>query len=194
MSQTSLKPPSTPIPNATEKYARAIHNASLASVIIAPILALLPPRKLDLYTLALGALTVYSGNRLFRESYGRSFYERPVATNATPLSMFSRDTELPTDRAREFQRRYKADQEAIARAQGNEQTPLQKELAGRSFLEKAWYGQEPQQGWQAKREEEVQSKLAAGKGYGDIIMDQIWDVWSWGSKSDDATKNDSTDK
>lgn len=176
-------PTRQPTLSETEKYGRAVHAACIASVVIAPILALLPPRKIDLYTLSLGVLTTYSANRLYRESHsGRSFWDRepvPPAERAGAL-LKAKASELPTDRAREFQRQYQARIDAEAKSNGKVMTDEEKERASRTILEKTWYGSESEHDWKAKREKEVQEKLAEGKGYADIITDQIWEVWNWG--------------
>lgn len=39
--------------------------------------------------------------------------------------------------------------------------------------------------WKTQREKEIQDELDAGKGFGDMIVDQIWEVWNWGKKKDD---------
>ena len=39
--------------------------------------------------------------------------------------------------------------------------------------------------WKIEREKEIQEDLEEGKGFGDMIMDQIWEVWNWGKTKDD---------
>ncbi|KAM3422921.1 hypothetical protein BST61_g404 [Cercospora zeina] len=59
---SSEQPQATP-PD-IEKYRRTVHNVALAALVTCPILALLPPRKLDIYTIGLIATTGYSANYL----------------------------------------------------------------------------------------------------------------------------------
>lgn len=40
-------------------------------------------------------------------------------------------------------------------------------------------------GWVQERAAEETDALDVGKGYGDIIMDQIWEVWNWGKPKED---------
>jgi hypothetical protein len=39
--------------------------------------------------------------------------------------------------------------------------------------------------WKAERQHEIQEELEEGKGFGDMIMDQIWEVWNWGKPKQD---------
>jgi len=44
-----------------------------------------------------------------------------------------------------------------------------------------WMGQE-EEGWAERRGREEREKLAEGRGYGGLIVDQIWEVWNWDKK------------
>jgi len=74
---------------------------------------------------------------------------------------------LPTERAKEFQARFKAEREL--QDQGREE----------GALGKIWYGDENPRDWKEKREKELHEKFEQGKGIADVIMDQIWEVWNW---------------
>ena len=39
--------------------------------------------------------------------------------------------------------------------------------------------------WKVQREKEIKDDVEEGKGFGDMIMDQIWEVWNWGKTKDD---------
>lgn len=39
--------------------------------------------------------------------------------------------------------------------------------------------------WKAQREKEIKEDVEGGKGFGDMIIDQIWEVWNWGKRADD---------
>ena len=56
-----------------------------------------------------------------------------------------------------------------------------KKQGGSLLEEKAkeiWMGGETD-GWKDRRLREERERLAKGEGYGDMIMDQIWEVWNW---------------
>ena len=39
--------------------------------------------------------------------------------------------------------------------------------------------------WKVEREKEIKEDIEEGKGFGDMIIDQIWEVWNWGKTDDD---------
>ena len=49
----------------------------------------------------------------------------------------------------------------------------------KGLLEKVWMGGEGDD-WKAKRDQREKEALEEGRGYGGLIMDQIWEVWNWG--------------
>jgi hypothetical protein len=45
--------------------------------------------------------------------------------------------------------------------------------------------------WKEERDRKEIDAAQEGKGYGDLIMEQIWDVWNWGrEKADDLKEKD----
>jgi hypothetical protein len=67
-------------------------------------------------------------------------------------------------------------QEALLKA------PVDKEKAGIAQQVEA---SRQQAKWAVERQREEQEALDEGKGFGDIIMDQVYEVWNWGKKRDD---------
>lgn len=65
----------------------------------------------------------------------------------------------------------------------------QEEADQRPFLQRIWMGSEGAD-WKQKRDEREKKALEEGKGYGDLIMDQIWEVWNWGKTDGDEEKKD----
>lgn len=50
--------------------------------------------------------------------------------------------------------------------------------------------------WKAERDRKEREAEEEGRGYGDLIMDQVWEVWSWGkgkSKEDADEKGERDD-
>ncbi|GAM90590.1 hypothetical protein ANO11243_086350 [Dothideomycetidae sp. 11243] len=162
-SDPTAAPPSPPPP---DSYPRALHNLSLACLVLCPALIALPPRRFDLFTASLGAATVLSANHLHRERYQMGFLGRLAGQHRTAESSSS-SSSLPTERAREFQAAFRA---------RNPIVPEEKKGLG----EKLWYGGADKRDWKEKRDREVMEKFEQGKGIGDVIMDQIWEVWNWG--------------
>jgi hypothetical protein len=135
-----------------------------------PLLMLLPPRKLDFFTAGLGITTVYSTNYLVRDSTGRSIqqhltgYRPPVVPREN----------MQTDEAR---------------TQASDAIRLERQEALMASKERASIAEQveasKQAKWAQERNQEVQDALDVGKGFGDIIIDQVYEVWNWGKKRDD---------
>ncbi|EME85906.1 uncharacterized protein MYCFIDRAFT_39873 [Pseudocercospora fijiensis CIRAD86] len=139
----------------TERYAKTLHNAAIATLVVCPILALLPPRKLDMYTIGLVGLTGYSANYLIRESSGRSIWQQITRPQRQPLPKESTPS---------------------ASVIGE----LQKE--GRNDIGSAYY---EQGSWKAQRQREIKDDVEEGKSFSDMIVDQVWSVWNQGKKNEE---------
>ncbi|KXL45425.1 hypothetical protein M433DRAFT_106647 [Acidomyces richmondensis BFW] len=140
------------------QYPQILHNAALLGLVACPILALLPPRKFDIYTIGLIGCTAYSANFLTLEKTGRSIQELMPRSRREE----SRITKLGIQNPRS---------ESVAAAVTTE---LEKTKSSR-------------EAWKTQREKEIQDDLDAGKGFADMIIDQVWEVWNWGKKKDDES-------
>ncbi|KAF2140785.1 uncharacterized protein K452DRAFT_288867 [Aplosporella prunicola CBS 121167] len=148
------------------------HHLSMWLLVACPVIALLPPRKLDVYTTGLGVMTLVSAEHLMRERTGGTLLQR-VGRNFDTALTSSSDL-LPTERARqvhEVQRRAKEEREALLRADGSN--------SERNALQRAWMGGETE-GWKERRLKEEREAIEEGRGYGSLIMEQIWEVWNGG--------------
>ena len=147
--QPPQRPPTT---DETQRYVKALHNTAIAAVIACPILALLPPRKLDLYTWMLVGMTGYSGNYLVREQTGRPIWQHIY----TP-----KPQQLPT-------------QPQIQR-----QEPINSKTPQPSVTESV---KDHRAAWKVQREKEIREDVEEGKSYADMITDQVWQVWTRNDK------------
>jgi hypothetical protein len=200
MSTSTPQPPSsTPVFDASSQQ-KIIHNVALGALIVCPIIILLPPRKLDIYTLALVGGTFVGANQLTYESTGSSIVNRHMKWMQ---DVSARD--LPP-KAVEMQVRLKAEKEyrlaqasqmvkgkeeregkvlqELARKKEEEKVKEEKE---RGLVEKIWMGSEGDD-WKAKRAQREKEALAEGRGYGGLIIDQIWEVWNWGQVKAEEVK------
>ncbi|ESZ94894.1 hypothetical protein SBOR_4722 [Sclerotinia borealis F-4128] len=188
-----------------------LHNASLAALIVCPIVMILPPRKLDLYTFVLMATTCIGGNHLAYEYTGVSMMariqKRVLSFTGTDLPEKAKETQRRIREAQEKKRTeesgkflgntYKLQDEG-AKGEGVLEA-LEKRNASQlpvgrvegdgkeGVLGKIWLGGEGKD-WKEKRDQNEKEALEAGKGYGDLIMEQIWEVWSGGKKKMEAVK------
>ncbi|KAF1972490.1 hypothetical protein BU23DRAFT_555024 [Bimuria novae-zelandiae CBS 107.79] len=170
------------------RYASLTRTLAIGGLIACPTLALLPPRKLDLYTLSLAIGFYLSADHLTQSSYNR-----PVISYLIPSSPFP--TDLPTDKAREVSRVLR-EKEAVERARREGVSELGGEKEGRKnngVLTRIWMGEE-EEGWKEKRMEEERRAREEGKGYGEMILEQIWEVWNWGDKKEQKGKREGEGK
>lgn len=115
---------------------------------------LLPPRKLDLYTFSLAGAWVVSAEEL---SFGSA---RPRRQRVGVLGMSERGEEVG-------ERIGNGDEMGEGEGEGEGVKGLAKKL---------WMGDE-RPGWQRRRLEREREELGSGKGYGDIIMEQVREVF-----------------
>ncbi|KAH6636843.1 hypothetical protein F5144DRAFT_628835 [Chaetomium tenue] len=80
---------------------------------------------------------------------------------------------LPTERAARNKMLIEAERKRRAEAEGREYVP-RKAQAG--LVERFWMGGE-KEGWQEKRLEEERKAIESGKGYGELIAEQVREVW-----------------
>lgn len=90
---------------------------------------------------------------------------------------------LPTERAREIKALIEAEKAKREAVLGEEERRVreekrrEKERNERGVLARLWFGEESSAGWQERRLEEERKALDSGKGYGDLIVKQIKEVW-----------------
>ena len=195
-----------------ESRAKLVHNVSLAALIVCPLVMALPPRKFDIYTGLLMTGTFLGGNQLAWEYTGRSFLDRCKARMQAIQSMG--DGSLP-EKAKIMQVRLREERERRERREGMQtvyanpvaekekkekveskvldevrRTKEEEQRRERGIIEKVWLGGEGDD-WKAKRDKREREALEEGRGYGGLIMDQIWEVWSWGKdKVEDVKEKD----
>jgi len=172
------------------RYAKVPHYMALGLLIGGPIIILLPPRKLDFYTLLAASGTVYGANFLSRERTGFGIIQR--LQGIAPA-------EPPTDRAREIQAQIKEakqirEKEGLRWETATAEAVRIKAIEAKKRVEderrrRAELDSKPE--WKKERDRKEKEYLEEGKGYQDLIMDQIWDVWNWGQvKTEEIKKED----
>lgn len=176
----------------TSSFQTFLHNASLTMLVAAPVLILLPPRKLDLYTFSLTGVFVASVNHLTKERTGAGLLYQLPGARLPPAAQEFQDRM----RAREEVKRLLDEQSGSQSRTGQrieEQLDKRRIIEHRepAGLEKVakdlWMGGE-KEGWKERRLAEEQKKLDEGEGYGSMIVDQIWEVWNWGEKKAEKLK------
>lgn len=198
-------PPSEIQSSREADYNRFKNYAAYTFLIGAPILIALPPRKLDPLTVLVLFSFGASANHIVADRTGKSIIDRIDAR----ISRFHGSlSSLPSERAQEVQNRLRAARDAQIRQAESEQLSAQmkdlsekegssvsaeieklkaRQLAEKGVVQRVWMGGESE-GWKERRLREEQEALAQGKGYGDLIQEHIWDVWTWGGKDAKAGK------
>ena len=164
-------PQRQPSPSETDRYANALHTTALLALVTCPTLALLPPRKLDFYTVGLVTATGYSANFLIRERTGRSIWQN-IASQRREVIAHQHDGVSKTEQANLHRELQSAAGEL--QRMGKEGGPsVTNEVASQ------------REAWKLQREKEVKEELEEGKGLSDMIFDQIWEVWNWGKNNEE---------
>ncbi|KAI9828791.1 MAG: hypothetical protein M1832_001896 [Thelocarpon impressellum] len=156
-------------PQSADAYRRSLNFLSLGLLVACPVILALPPRKLDLYSFSLATAWVISVDHITAERTGASISQH-LRRRAPGFDG------LPSERARDVQERLR--RERLLRAQQSGQGS-ERAGYGESLVNRVWMGGETE-GWKERREQEEREKLEQGGGYGDLILDQIWEVWNWG--------------
>lgn len=81
----------------------------------------------------------------------------------------------------------KVDGSVLKELEKKERERVEAEQGKKGMFEKIWLGEEGED-WKRKRDEREKAALEEGKGYGGLIMDQIWEVWNWGEKKMEDVK------
>ncbi|KAK1770326.1 hypothetical protein QBC33DRAFT_616765 [Phialemonium atrogriseum] len=197
-STTSQPQEPTPSPPPFHGTPPVQHNIALIAAVVGPIGLLLPGRgrgSLTLQNAILGAGSFFGLNQLAHDYTGRSVLQRSSDRWAALLRPF--DSPLP-DKAlatRQLMEAERARRAAALPTEGGERAAAEAEMrrrqeaqeaARRGFFERVWMGGEGA-GWKERRRDEDKKAMDSGKGVGDIIMDQIWEVWNQGKgKNGDA--------
>lgn len=168
-----------------------IDNVAMVFAVGAPLIMLMPPRRMDMRFLALAATFSLSTNHLAKSYTGQSLYDR----FSTRVGSVFDDT-MP-EGARRTQQLLKEHREREAAKKGIPSAG-QDQQQGSNIIKNIWMGGESDD-WKEKRAEEHQKSFEEGKGMSDIIMEQIADVFSgnWGSnakKEGEAAKENESDK
>ncbi|CAM1508364.1 Fc.00g052120.m01.CDS01 [Cosmosporella sp. VM-42] len=152
-----------------------IHNSAIAGAVIAPLAMLLPPRKMDMRFFVLAGAFSLATNQLCYEYTGSSIYGRFGSRMGSMVG-----TDLP-EGAKRTQQLLREQRERDA-AQKAKEAEEKKGVV--KLLNDTWMGGEAED-WKEQRAEEHRKKFEEGKGIGDLIMDQVADVWNgnWGKSA-----------
>lgn len=177
-------------------------NLAIGLAVVCPILIILPPRKLDVYTFCLGGTTFISLNHLQKHMTGRSFLNRIGVNNQwDEKEMKLKGGEdggvsLPTERARRYRQmmKEKKDAEAAGRRweppksldEWKPESEVQEDKK-KGVLESLWLGN-AKDDWKAQRERKEREAFERGDGVGTLIQDYFQEAM--GYKKDDEEEEE----
>lgn len=157
------------------KFARMTRNLAIGGLVFCPLVALLPPRKLDFYTYSLAVGFYLSVDHLSEIHTGRGL----LLHLGTGLGFGSKSS---TEQPQELQKVLKEEREKSRKMlERPESEPEPESMGVMGALRKIWMGDE-QEGWKARRTEEQKKAFEEGKTYTDLIVGQISDVVNWDKK------------
>lgn len=162
--------PHHPTPPETERYVKTIRYVAIGTCVACPIIALLPPRKLDIFTIGLIGTTAYSANYLYRERTGRAIWQRITEPAEAAESSAISSTE----------------QANLSRELQNARQEMQRLRSDApSVTEELKATQSQREAWKLQRQQEIQDNLDVGKTFWEMMTDQVWEVWNGAKKEDD---------
>ena len=167
-------PQRPPILTDAERYAKAVHNFAVITLVACPILIMLPPQRLNFFTFSLGGATLYSANYLIQEQTGRDIWQHLSRQQTVHLPPLEQNPPTTATEHANLPGGYQHAIQELQRVQRNEKyRPVTEEIKSQ------------REAWKVQREREIKEDVGEGKGFGDMIIDQIWEVWNWGKTEDD---------
>lgn len=164
----------------------------MVAVVLGPLALFTPPRKMGLQALLLASGTFYASNILAYDYTGQSMYQRFVRRWNNMV-----DGGLP-EKARHTQELMRLERErregALPEAERRrlQEDRERKEMAARGPLQRLWMGNE-KENWREERARKDKEALEEGKGYGDLIVEQVKEVFGSEKKDGQDGNNEKSD-
>ncbi|MDI1489452.1 MAG: hypothetical protein OHK93_008730 [Ramalina farinacea] len=162
----------TPIPPPTQTIPDPILTTyiPLAGLLVAPALASIPPRKLDLYTLGLASVFTLSGYQLYTVHYSR----RRRIPQAVAASTAQPRREIPRGEM----------------GKQDQKPEVEEEEGGVvGMARRLWYGDETA-GWERRRAEEERRKIEEGEGLWGIISERTREAFGGKRNGDEEEEGE----
>lgn len=171
------------------KYTPPLRPVFISLLIATPLLAALPPRKLDLYTFALGAAFIVSAEELTYGSASRRFSSPRPPAQAQPFAANPQDAneKLPLAVESDTAQRFISSDSAPNDAKEQLLRRERDETGVAGLARKLWYGSETE-GWKERRIREEREALEEGRGYGELIGDTMREVFGGAVDKEDVEK------
>ncbi|KAI4254976.1 MAG: hypothetical protein L6R42_006973 [Xanthoria sp. 1 TBL-2021] len=160
----------------------------LTLLVACPLLAVLPPRKLDLYTFMLGAAWVVSAEELTLGSsrlQSQQQLHSPFTSTSKPQDADQQSIPLAAQSqiANEIRNSASAPEDLKHRLQERER----QETGVAGLARRLWYGSE-REDWKEKRIREEKEALEEGRGYGGLIGDAVREAFGGSVEREDVER------
>ncbi|KAL2119464.1 hypothetical protein VTJ04DRAFT_6425 [Mycothermus thermophilus] len=212
-----LPPTSPPTDPPLPERDPILHNSALVLAVLAPVALVLPSRggktKSTLQNALLGGTAFWAFNQLAHDYTGKSITARSRERWGALLGFDKKTKEgegaqeeekqkkkagwfsdLPTETARRNRELMEAERRRRAEAEGREYVPKHSGEDNKvGWWKRVWMGGEKED-WKERRLEEERKALEAGKGYGDLIVEQIKEVLGKGEKKEGSKREEGEGK
>lgn len=184
----------------TGQYPPFVLNSMLVVAITCPIIALVPPRRVDLSTMGLATCSLMATGFYLEQTTGKGLVWRIGAMIPSQANRDRKERERlakAKERAQEARRAGDVKQESkilqmVREREAKMEEAKRKERERRGVVKKAWMRGEPED-WVERRRKKEEEYLADGRGYKGLIVDQIKEVVGLGGADDDDDDDDDDD-
>lgn len=171
-----------------------MHYMAWGAAILGPVVMFMPPRRVGFQAVVLASGTFVATNQLAYDYTGTTIWGRfqrrfmtPDANSGVGGSILPEKALRTQELLRlERERREAALPEAERKARQEERE--KKEAASRGVWQRLWMG-DAKEDWREERRRKEKEALDEGKGYGDLIVEQVKEVFS-SSKEDEGKRQD----
>lgn len=154
-----------------QQWRKFFYRTSLGLCIACPLVALLPPRKMDLYTFGLGVTWFTCAGYVVQERTGQGI-------------LWHLGNHIPS--ARNAQRMEEMRRQAAERGAEIKDRP-------RGIIKSIWMAGEGDD-WVEQRAKKEREALEEGRGYGGLIMDQLKDAFKTGASEEEIREAEAAAK
>lgn len=168
-----------------------MHYGAWAAVVLGPVALFMPPRRMGFQAVLLASGTSYATNILAYDYTGESIYQRFVRRWDNTVNGGLPEKALRTQELLRLERERREAALPEAERRRLQEERARKEMAARSPLQRVWMGSE-KDNWMEERAKKEKEALEEGKGYGDLIVEQVKEVFSGEGKKDGEDKEDAT--
>lgn len=187
-----------------------MHYGAWGTAILSPVVLMMPPRRVGFQAIVLATGTFAAVNLLVYDYTGTTLMGRyrerfSAAKSATTTAVTTQNdaTSFLPEKAQRTQELLRLEalrrEAALPEAERRkvQEAREKREAANRGFFSSLWMG-DAKEGWKEERRRKEKEALEEGKGYGDLIVEQVKEVFTTskkeGEERQDAESKNTDDK